>query len=394
MRILILVLASFIYISNTSAQDVNQDILNQIKLKAKGSNSDAVIIIKDDKIVYKDYFGKEDKPIYIASAGKSLVSLAIGKLIDNKQLDSLDQPVYTFFPEWKQGGKKFITVRMLLNHTSGLQNNPNASIELEPAPTYKVKNIINLALASELSDKPATKISYNNKAVALLGGIIEKASGKRMDHFFIDEFYKSMDISNYNWIQDEVGNPTAHGAFVIKPSDFIKFGQLILNKGIYNGKRVISESWLEESFKQGQDYTPIWGLLWWRLPEYEKRIIDEETWTSWKDADVNDDFLKQIKPLKNKLYQNKYDYFKDLKEIFGENWSNELNQQLPKTVTSSKRIYGEKIIAYYAEGYRGNYLVIIPEQNIVAVRCADHEDFNYQTDSFQDFVNLITKLSY
>ncbi|WP_142786144.1 serine hydrolase domain-containing protein [Changchengzhania lutea] len=394
MRLLILNLILFSCAHTTlSSQTINDTILNKIKEKARETHSDAVIIIKGETMVYEDYFGKEEKPIYIASAGKSLVSLAIGKLIDNKQLDSLDQPIYTLFPEWKQGQKREVTIRMLLNHTSGLQNNPNPMIELEPAPDFQINNVIKLALTAELSSIPGDKFNYNNKAVALLGGIVEKASGKRFDHFFIEEFYKPMDIANYNWIQDKEGNPTTHGAFVIKPSDFIKFGQLILNEGLYNGKRLISESWIEESFKQGQEFDVRFGLLWWRLPEYEQRIIDEDIWDSWKKANVNKDFLKQIKPLKHKLYNNKYDYFKDLKDLFGDRWNSVLNKQLPHSVMSSKRIYGKRIVAYYADGYRGNYLVIIPEKNIVAIRCADPDGFDAQTDSFTDFVSLISELS-
>ncbi len=392
MRFLIISLLLVIYANTAFSQDVDQNILNEIKAKAKQTHSDAVIIIKDGKTIYKDYFNKENKPIYIASAGKSLVNLAIGKLIDSKQLDSLDQPVYTLFPEWKQGKKKDITIRMLLNHTSGIQNYQNASVELEPAPNYKVKNIINLALAAELSDIPGEKFDYNNKAVALLGGIVEKASEKRFDHFFINEFYKPMDIANYDWIQDESGNPTTHGAFVIQPDDLIKFGVLLLNKGLYDGKRIISESWIKESFKQGQEFDQRFGLLWWRKPAFERRIIDESIWKTWKDANVSTSFLQKMKPLKNKHYTSKYEFFEDIRQLLGDQWSTTLNQNLGSDLRWSKSIYSDKIVAYYADGYRGNYLVIIPEKNIVAIRCADHEGFNYQTDFFVDFVDLLVQL--
>lgn len=374
------------------SQSINNFVLEEIKNKSLESHSDAVIIIKDGKTIYEDYFDKAEKPIYIASAGKSLTSLAIGKLIDLKLIDSLNQPVHTLYPQWKQGKKKDITIRMLLNHTSGIQNNPNASVELEPAPDYQVQNIIDLALAAELTNIPGKKFAYNNKAVALLGGIVEKASGKRFDEFFIDEFYKPMDITNYSWIKDKEGNPTNQGAFVIKPSDLIKFGQLILNKGKFNGQRLNSESWIKESFLQGQEFDLRFGLLWWRFPEYEKRIIDDEIWKSLEEAKVPSAFLKKMKPLKNKLFKNKYEFNNNLKQALGDDWSQELKENLPNSVKLSKHIYGKKVIAYYANGYRGNYLVIIPQKNIVAVRCADHDGFNYQTDFFNDFVKLITQL--
>lgn len=382
----------FLYIGVGYSQKKYQIVLEEIKMKTVQSNSDAVIIKKDGKIIYEDYFGKEEKPIYIASAGKSLTSLAIGKLIDLKFLDSLDQPVHTIYPQWKQGTKRDITVKMLLNHTSGLQNNPNASVELEPAPTSKIHNIIDLALAAELTDGPGEVINYNNKAVALLGGIVEKLSGKRFDHFFVDEFYKPMNIAQYDWIKDESRNPTVHGAFIIKPSDFIKFGELILNKGLYDGKRIISEEWINESLKQGQKFTPMWGLLWWRLPEYEKRIIDDEIFISWEKAGVNKSFLKKIKPMKGILYETKYDFYTALEKVLGKDWNKVLNDVLPSDVSSSNRIYSDKITAYYADGFRGNYLVIVPETKTVAIRCADFDGFNYETDFFPNFVNMVSKL--
>ncbi|MEM9077442.1 MAG: serine hydrolase [Bacteroidota bacterium] len=373
-------------------QQIDSLILEKIKNKSIESHSNAVIIKQNGKIIYQKHSSEKEVPIYIASAGKSLTSLAIGKLIDKKLLDSLDQPIHTIYPQWKQGHKKDITVRMLLNHTSGLQNNPNASIELEPAPDYKVNNIIELALSAELSDRPGEKVNYNNKAVALLGGIVQELSDKMFDQFFVDEFFKPMNIVEYDWIKDKSGNPTVHGAFVIKPSDFIKFGELILNNGMYNGHRIISEQWINESFEQSQDFTPIWGLLWWRLPEYEKRIVDDEIWTSWEEENVDKEFLKKMKPIKGKLYETKYDFYNDLEYILGENWNQVLNEKLPAGVTTSKRVYGNEIKAYYADGYRGNYLVIIPETKIIAVRCADFNGFNYKTDFFPEFVTLTSKL--
>ncbi|MEM8509446.1 MAG: serine hydrolase [Bacteroidota bacterium] len=383
-------LAAFTAISY--AQEIEPAVLETIKQKSKASHSDVILIKQNGKIIYKDQLNAEEVPIYIASAGKSLASLAVGKLIDKKLLDSLDQPVHTIFPQWKQGRKKDITVRMLLNHTSGLQNIPNASVELEPAPDYQIENIVELALSAELSDTPGEKVSYNNKAVALLGGIVQQLSGKSFDQFYVDEFFKPMDIANYRWVKDKSGNPTVHGAFIIQPSDFIKFGELMLNQGTYQGKRIISKEWVELSLEQAQDFTPIWGLLWWRLPEYEKRIVDDEIWASWEAGNVDPAFMNKMRALKGKLYATKYDFFHDLERILGDNWNQIVSEKLPVGIQSSKRIYSEKITAYYANGYRGNYLVIVPKTKIVAVRCADFDGFNYKTDFFPEFVPLISQL--
>ena len=375
------------------AQAINQDVLDQIKEKETATHSDAVIIQQYGKTIYKYLPSEKETPIYIASAGKSLTNLAIGKLLEKGLLDSIDQPVHTIYPQWKQGRKKEITVKMLLNHTSGLQNHPTASIELEPPPDYQIENIIDLALAAEMTEEPGSAVRYNNKAVALLGGIVAELSGKRFDEFFKDEFYDKMDIEEFDWIKDRSGNPTVHGAFVIKPSDFLKFGELMMQKGTYQGQRILNETWVEQSFAQSQEFTPIWGLLWWRLPEYEKRIIDSEIWSSWEDAGVDPAFMTRVLPMKEVLYESKFAFFQALESHLGSNWNHLLNQQLPSHVQSSKRLYSETITAYYADGFRGNYLVIIPESGIVAIRCADSDGFNYQTDFFNDFVSLVSRLT-
>lgn len=382
----------FFYSVTTYAQAYRASVLKEIIDKSEASHSDALIIMQQNEVLYQNFYDNNDAPVYIASAGKSLTSLAIGRLLKMQLIDSLEQPVYTLFPEWKQGMKKDITIRMLLNHTSGLQNYANASIELEPPPTYKVQNIIQLALASELSHTPGKEVDYNNKAVALLGGIVTKASGKTFDRFFEDEFFTPMDIKSFEWIKDEEGNPTVHGAFVLKPSDLLKFGQLMLQKGTFNGHQLVDASWIEESFEPGNNEMPIWGLLWWRLPQFEKRIIDSETWESWEHVKVSEEFLVKIKPLKNILFTSRLAFYKALEQIFGAQWNTVLNENLPSTVASSKRIYSKNITAYYASGHRGNSLVIIPEHNIIAVRCAGPEGFNYQTDFFPDFVTLVSKL--
>lgn len=386
----VFLMATVSFVGHT--QNVNRDVLNRLKVRALETHSDAIIIKQGDNILYKDFFGKTEKPVYIASAGKSLTSLAIGKLLEKKLLDSLDQPVYTVFPEWNQGRKKLITIRMLLNHTSGLQNNPNASVELEPPPDYQIGNIIKLALAAELSAEPGSEVNYNNKAVALLGGIVQQLTGKTFDQFFIEAFYDPMNISEFGWIKDRSGNPTVHGAFKLKATDLLKFGELLLHQGTYNGERIVEEAWIHSSLEQGQPFTPIWGLLWWRLPRYEKRIIDDDLWRQWENKGVSESFLERLTPVKNVLFESKEAFFAALKKQLGDGWSSMFNEHIPPDVNWSTNIYSDDIVAYYANGFRGNYLVVVPSANIVAVRLADSEDFDYDTDFFSDFVRLVSLL--
>ncbi|HEX8638095.1 MAG TPA: serine hydrolase domain-containing protein [Pyrinomonadaceae bacterium] len=360
--------------------------------RGRETNSDAVIVIQDGKVLAEEYYGKPKGAVYVASAGKSLTALAIGKLLDEGKIKSLDQPVSDFYPEWLQGSKKLITIRMLLNHTSGIQNVANASVEIErKSPPV---NAIKLALAAELSDAPGKNFSYNNKAVGLLGGIVERASGKRMDVYFAEAFYKPMNIRNYDWIRDEDNNPAAYGAFLLEPMDFAKFGLLMLGGGQFQGKQILSKSFVEEAFKPNPLFA-AGGLLWWRYPKSSKSVIDSEKFAQMRKDGVNEEFLRKIQPLENLSFDSNESYAAALEKALGKDWREQVNKVLEnKSYGLRKRIFSDEIVGYYASGFRGNYLLVMPKEKLVAARVVRNDaDYNWDTDGFNDFLQLAAGLA-
>ena len=81
----------------------DKEVLDEILQRAKQTHSNSVLVIKDGKTVGEYYAGNKNEKIQLMSCTKSIVSLAIGKLIDDGKIKSLDQPVYEFYAEWKQG---------------------------------------------------------------------------------------------------------------------------------------------------------------------------------------------------------------------------------------------------------------------------------------------------
>ncbi len=129
---------------------INSKALETLLKRGAESHSDAIVIIKDDVVVGQWYFGKPQALIETQSDTKSVVALAIGCLLHDGKIKSLDEPVCDFYPEWRQGQKKLITIRQILNHTSGLQAD-HTTEELYASP-----DLVQLALCAELSDAPGT----------------------------------------------------------------------------------------------------------------------------------------------------------------------------------------------------------------------------------------------
>ena len=367
------------------AQAGTSDLLEKILQRAKQSHSNTVLIIKDGKTLAEYYSGNKNEKIQLMSCTKSIVSLAIGKLIDNGKIKSLDQPVHEFYPEWKQGKKSLVTIKHLLNHTSGMQNVANAGLEVESS-----KDIVKLAIESELSDEPGTRFHYNNKAVNLLVGIVERASGKRIDVFMRDEFFNRMGIKDFAWARDPAGNPYAHFGLQLSAVDFAKFGELVLNRGKWNGKQLVSEKWIDAILAQSQPFNESGGLLWWRTSSDETYTIDDDHLHTLEKAGIERSFLEKLLPIKDQTYQAG-ERTAALAKLLGSDWQKIVpSQQLAnKNTTIFKKKMGA-VDGYYANGYLGQFLVIVPRSKTVAVRqVKQSKDYNSRTDGFDDFISLV-----
>jgi CubicO group peptidase (beta-lactamase class C family) len=203
-KVLLCLAFPLVLLTAVRGQNITPTNLNTLLQKGKETRSNAIIIYKDGKLYNSTYFDtvKASTRIETMSCTKSIVALAVACLQADGLIDSLNVPVYKFYPEWKQGQKQLITLNHLLTMTSGIQNNPNATVEIYPSPDF-----VQLALAAELSSKPGEKWEYNNKALNLLAGIVKKVSGKRMDVYINNRLFKPLGIKNYGWTLDNAGVP-------------------------------------------------------------------------------------------------------------------------------------------------------------------------------------------
>lgn len=364
-----------------------QGKLNAILKKAEETHSEAIIIYKDNQLVVEKYFGngQADKKIESMSCTKSIVGLAVACMLTDKLIPSLDIPISNYYPEWKQGQKKLITIRQMVNMTSGMQNNPNASVEIYPSNDF-----VQLALTAELSKKPGESWEYNNKSLNLMAGVIQKITGKRMDDYIGERLFKPLQISDYSWTLDNAGNPHVMSGCQIKPKDLVKLGLLLLNKGNYNNSTIIAEEYIDEVIKPSVQF-PGYGMLWWLDYEKSISIVDDEIISELKKAKVSKEFIKKAKKMKG-VYNSNSEYLAKLQLVFGIASYEYINQHLRSGLRLRKRQYSGNV-TYRADGYLGNYIIVDPNDKVVAVRMISHESFKKDTDNFADFGKMVLNLS-
>lgn len=339
---------------------------------ARESHSDAMRVVRDGKVL-ADYHKPGPVPgrIEMMSATKSLVGLAVGRLLAQGKLRSIEQPVSDFYPEWKQGQKAKITVRMLLNHTSGLQNVPSTLAEIYPAP-----DCLQLALAAELSEPPGKRFRYNNKAMNLLAGVIEKASGRRMDEYIAKELLEPMGIQGMSWSADgydKAGHPYAMAGWRSTAADAVKIGQLVLDHGVWNGKPLVTPEYIREMVGQSQPLTAAYGLLWWRRREQNRFHFDAESVKQLLAAGIDKALVDKFAVLRDRPFSSAEQFRQAARAAMGEDLK-ALGGALAARSLSFDEIVregGSPIVAYEAQGYLGQFIVVVPKARLVAVRQID-----------------------
>ena len=259
------------------------------KLNArKEANVHAVVVLRGGRLVFETYRSGDDwmwgtklgavgytpaKLHDTQSVSKSIVSLLIGVAIDHKLIASVDESVFSYFPEYgaiRTPEKDEIKLRDLLTMTAGLAANDTYVDWYSPANTeremYQSADPYKTVLERKLWNKPGEWWNYNSGCTMLLAAVLHRVTGKRLIDFAKEALFDPLGIKDFEWITVEPsGEPAAGGGLRLRPRDMAKIGQLILNKGEWSGHPVVSASWIEES---AQPRYPTWwsrkyGYQWW-----------------------------------------------------------------------------------------------------------------------------------
>ena len=181
----------------------------------------------------------------------------------------------------------------------------------------------------------------------------------KLDFFLRQNLFQLLDIDNMNWIKDRAGNPYGMAGLEIKALDFAKLGQLMLNGGTWNGKRVISESWIRQSLAPAQPYNSVSGLLWWLYPEWTKFTVDDGLIAEWKQGGIDPEFVDRMAALKGKILTGP-EFEATLRKLFSKPELAQWTAQLRHSGVMMRRLVPGPMVGYYAEGYEGQYLFVVP----------------------------------
>jgi len=247
-------------------------------LAANYPTLDTLLIMQrgDVALAYERTPGALDTPHNLKSATKSVLSALIGIALAAGDIPSLDDTIGRLVPAWFTPSTdprlRSIRVRDLLMMRSGLdwaEFHGPTTVQMTASPDW-----VRFVLERPLIHDPGTRHNYSTGDTHLLAALLHQRTGMSALDFATYYLFQPLGITGASWATDPQGINVGGSELMLTPRDMLKFGQLYLHRGQWDGEQVMPADWVRLSTQPhplppgAQDCTPLrYGFLWWLRPQ-------------------------------------------------------------------------------------------------------------------------------
>lgn len=241
--------------TSLEAEGLDRDHFNALQeqiLDGAFGTLDSLLVVKDGKILIEEYFNGTSRysPHDVQSVGKSFTSALMGIAIDKGFIPGVETKLMSYFPDFERGEnwdsqKDEITIEDVLTMSYGLANDTSTRFyaKFRNYGQDWISEVLNLRLLS----RPGSFFVYSSAASRFCAPVIEKASGMPVEVFAQKHLFGPLEIDMYRYLFLPDGYASLAGLEGLITRDLAKFGQMYLNKGVWRGRRILSEDWVERS---------------------------------------------------------------------------------------------------------------------------------------------------
>jgi CubicO group peptidase (beta-lactamase class C family) len=236
----------------------------------------AFLVVHEDRLVYERYFdGATRESLQTSfSAAKSFVSTLVGIAIDEGLIGSIEDPVTKYLPELaaRDGEFRRITLRDLLTMSSGIRYEEGSFPSLgDDTYTYYGVDLRDVALnRTRIEGPPGLAFHYNNYNPLLLGLVLERTTKTSVSDFMATSLWQPLGAeadATWNLDSERSGFEKMESGLNARAVDYARFGLLFLHKGEWNGRRIVSQSWVRAATGADTNSAPAshfgYGYFWW-----------------------------------------------------------------------------------------------------------------------------------
>lgn len=287
-------------ISTPDKEGMDLELIKEIvpKISNDYDGIDGIVVVRHGKLVLDEYFNGYDaeKQHKAFSITKSIVGALVGIAIEQGHIKSEDDSIKNYMGDYltnKNPSLQNLTVKHVLTMTTGLDWIELGDMNSQGMKIPYTNDWIEFVLNQPMNSSPGTTFNYSSGNVMLFAPIIKNSTGIQADKFADKYLFSPLGIKNYEWVKmsefwtkTEDGEipgvkeptslkfdslfsefPSTGSGLKMRPRDIAKFGQLYLNDGLWDGKQILTEDWINKS-TQPQFNNKDYGYL-WRLAEYD-----------------------------------------------------------------------------------------------------------------------------
>lgn len=239
----------------------------------------AMVAVKEDVIRYENYFsgGNEATVFSSNSMGKSFVSALMGIAVSEGYVDSVEDPVGKYIPEFAGTELENIPIRACLKMASGINFDEDRDMSGFSMRTLMGTPAMKVIAKYGTQEEPYTYRRYLSINTEILGQVIVNATGRSLAEYMEEKLWKRIDAAHDAFWTLSNGTELAMGGLSVSMRDYVRFARLYLHEGAYNGEQILDREWVrasmdasEEFAKPGANndaYNAIgYGYQWW-IPE-------------------------------------------------------------------------------------------------------------------------------
>ena len=220
----------------------------------RDTQTTSFIVIRDDRVVYEKYFNgyRRDSIVTSFSVAKSFDSTLVGIASEEGLISSISDPITKYLPELAKRDARFsqITIKDLLAMSSGIRYEEDAPRH-DDWLTYMYPDLRELALQrTEVVESPAKHWLYNNYNPLLIGMILERVTGKPVTQYLQEKLWSPLGMEypgSWSTNTETNGLEKMESGINARAIDFAKFASLILHEGRWQGKQIVSASWIKQA---------------------------------------------------------------------------------------------------------------------------------------------------
>lgn len=247
----------------------------------KDNHVKGIIVVQNNRIRLEEYTeGVDQETLWTSfSVAKSISSLLVGVALKEGDIESLEDPLQKYIPEFRGYDYGKVTVRQLLTMTSGIAWNedyvdPNSDVaRMYQDPCEGTEShILTYMKPLKFAHQPGTTWNYSTGETDLVGILIQKATGESLAEYLSEKIWKPLGMEHCAyWLADECSNLNIGGSGLSASlRDYARLGILMLNKGKIGEKSLLSEEWFKDATSllyETNDQGGGYGYLWWRFKD-------------------------------------------------------------------------------------------------------------------------------